>query len=66
MIREICWVEVYKVKPKNLDELKITVENFFQRLGQNENLVRKIVGNTIKRAEICVQNGAGHFEHLLK
>ena len=55
-------VEVYKVKPKNLDELKSTVENFFQRLGQNENLVRKIVGNTIKRAE----NGGGHFEHLLK
>ena len=59
-------VEVYKVKPKNLDELKSTIENFFQRLGQNENLVRKIVGNTIKRAEICVQNGGGHFEHLLK
>ena len=58
-------VEVYKVKPKNLDELKSTVENFFQRLGQNENLVRKIVGNTIKRAE-SVQNGGGHFEHLLK
>ena len=62
----LAMTEVYKVKPKTLEELTTTVENFFEQLGQDENLVRKIVGNILKRAEICVQQEGGHFEHLIK
>ena len=53
--------EVWEQKPETIPELVSVVENFFESLS--EEIVRKSVGNIMKRAELCVKNKGGHFEN---
>jgi hypothetical protein len=55
--------EVWKKKPKTIPELKKVVEDFFNNLGTD--FVKNCVLNIRKRAQLCVQEQGGHFEHLL-
>ena len=50
--------EVTRCKPSTLADLKRVVEEF-------ADLVRRMCRNTRKRAQICVQQKGGYFEHLL-
>lgn len=56
--------EVARVKPRSLRELQEVVEDFV--FNMEEELVRKICRNVKKRAEMCVAQKGGNFEHLLK
>ena len=55
--------KVWKEKPKTIQELKNVVENFFSSLDSD--FIKKCVLNIKKRAELCLQEDGGHFEHLL-
>ena len=55
--------KVWKDKPESIEELTNSVEEFFANC--DEDIVRKIVANILKRAKLCVQEKGGHFEHLL-
>ena len=55
--------KVWDEKPSNLDELKATVQRFFDSLSPD--FVKNCVANIRKRATFCVQENGGHFEHLL-
>ena len=55
--------KVWKDKPESIEELTNSVEEFFANC--DEDIVRKIVANVLKRAKLCVQEKGGHFEHLL-
>ena len=54
---------VWDAKPATIDELVTVVEDFFENIPEDS--VRKTVANIIKRAELCVSQSGGHFEHLL-
>ena len=60
----LAMAEVWKQKPKTIPALKKVVEDFFNNLGPD--FVKKCVLNIRKRAQLCVQEQGGHFEHLLK
>ena len=60
----MAMAEVWKQKPKTIAELKKVVEDFFNSLGPD--FIKKCVLNIRKRAQLCVQEQGGHFEHLLK
>ena len=44
---------------------KEKVQECINELNSDEEKVRRIVGNIRKRAELCIQENGGHFEHLL-
>ena len=54
---------VYKKKPETIEELTWIVEEFFGNLDEEN--IRKTVANLLKRAQLCVQERGGHFEHKL-
>ena len=56
--------EVYKAKPKSIEELKNVVERFAK--GQKMETILRAANNFVKRAKLCVEQEGGHFEHLLK
>ena len=60
----MAMAEVWKKKPKTIPELKKVVEDFFNNLGPD--FIKNCVLNIKKRAQLCVQEQGGHFEHLLK
>ena len=59
----LAMAEVWKQKPKTIPALKKVVEDFFKNLGPD--FVKNCVLNIRKRAQLCVQENGGHFEHLL-
>ena len=56
--------EVYKAKPKSIEELKNVVKRFAK--GQKMETILRAANNFVKRAKLCVEQEGGHFEHLLK
>ena len=56
-------VNIKKRQPSTLEDLKVTVENIVS--GMPEELLRKMARQTRKRAALYLQEGGGHFEHLL-
>ena len=54
---------VWDAQPTSTEELATVVEHFFENVPQN--VVRKTVANIRKRAELCISQRGGHFEHLL-
>ena len=46
-------------------QIKQKVQECINKLNLEEEKVRRIVGNIRKRAELCIQENGGHFEHLL-
>ena len=55
--------EVYEHHPTTIEEIVAIVEGFFGNL--NEEKVKKTVANVLKRAQLCVEEKGGHFEHKL-
>ena len=55
--------KVWEEKPKNISQLKNVVENFFSSLAPD--FANRCVLNIRTRAELCVQEQGGHFEHLM-
>ena len=55
--------EVIRCKPSTLTALKDVVEEFAEDM--DEDLVRTMCRNTKKRAQNCVDQKGGYFEHLL-
>ena len=51
-------------KPRNKAELMAVINEFCANLDQD--FVKSIVRNMIKRAQLCVSVEGGHFEHLMK
>jgi hypothetical protein len=54
---------VTKTEPKTIQELKTVVENFATDISEEQ--LRKMARHTRRRAELCVAERGGYFEHLL-
>ena len=54
---------VVKSEPKTIQDLKKVVQDF--ATGISEELLRKMARHTRRRAELCVAERGGYFEHLL-
>ena len=55
--------EVYSRKPTTVDELFNVVKRFSEE--HRENVLHSVALNVLKRANLCVQQNGGHFQHLL-
>ena len=55
--------EVFKAQPTTIEQLKQVVEDVVRKMEPDS--LRKVVRHTLKRAELCVSQKGGHFEHLL-
>ena len=55
--------KVWEAKPETIEELKVVVENFFSSLSKD--FVKDCCLNIKKRAQLCINQNGGHFEHLL-
>ena len=56
-------INMRKMQPGTLEDLKVIAEDIASTMA--EELLRKIVRHTMKRAATCVHENGGHFEHLL-
>jgi hypothetical protein len=56
--------EVYRRKPSTIDELKDVVEEVCETIGPE--MIKNAAANFRKRAEFCVAENGGHFEHKMK
>ena len=56
--------KVWEIKPKTIPELKAVVEQYFASLTSD--FIKKCVLNIKKRANLCISQKGGHFEHLMK
>ena len=54
---------VYKNNPRNIDELKIEIQDYIQSVTAET--LRFVFDNKIKRVNLCMQEGGKHFQHLL-
>ena len=52
-------------QPQTLAEIKKRVQDCIDELNQDEKKIRKIIANVHKRAEICIKQKGGHFEHMM-
>lgn len=57
---------VYKEESESRDELKIKIVSAFDVVKSRTLVLRSLKVNHRRRAELCVQLGGEHFEHLLK
>ena len=48
-----------------MNQIKEKVQECIDELNSDEEKVRRIVGNIRKRADLCINENGGHFEHLL-
>ena len=55
---------VIRCQPATIQELKMIVSDFISNMEPD--YLRKIARQTRRRAEFCVSQNGGHFEHLLK
>lgn len=55
--------EVYSQKPESIDSLIECVRGFAE--SYNEDTIRRVAGNVLKRARLCLRADGGHFQHLL-
>ena len=55
--------KVWEEKPKTIAALKTVVETFFSSLTPD--FINNCVLNIKTRAQLCVQENGGHFEHLM-
>ena len=55
--------ELTRVPPSSIEELKSTVEGFAESLDPEE--VYKAVENVRKRAQVCVSQNEGQYQHRL-
>ena len=55
---------VYKMKPKDLQELQNVVNNAASQIDEEE--IRRSIANFSIRAQKCHQNKGGHFEAEIK
>ena len=56
--------EVCDKRPKSLNQLKLIVENFAREIPRET--LFKVADNFRTRAEFCLQEAGGHFQHILK
>ena len=56
--------QVVRCQPSTLQELKDVVEDFASNIDPAK--VRSMVRHARYRAELCVAEGGGHIEHLVK
>jgi hypothetical protein len=49
--------------PRNLEELKHNIEANVTSI--NEQTLRNVARNIVKRVDACMHEGGGHFQHLL-
>jgi hypothetical protein len=54
---------VYRNNPRNLEELKHNIEANVTSI--NEQTLRNVASNFVKRVDACLHEGGGHFQHLL-
>jgi hypothetical protein len=54
---------VYRNNPRNLEEPKHNIEANVNSI--NEQTLRKVARNIVKRVDACLHEGGGHFQHLL-
>jgi hypothetical protein len=54
---------VYRNNPRNLEELKHNTEANVNSV--NEQTLRNVAWNIVKRVDACLYEGGGHFQHLL-
>ena len=56
--------EVYRKKPEDIESLIECVKTF--AASYCSMTIRKVSTNVLKRAQLCVREQGGHFQHLLK
>lgn len=56
---------VYVSEPTDVQELKQRIIDAFNKVKQ-QNVLILLKNNLLKRARVCIDNGGGHFEQLLK
>jgi hypothetical protein len=54
---------VYSNNPRILEDLKDYIEQFVA--GTDQQILRNVVGNTVKMANVCFQEGIERFQNLL-
>lgn len=54
---------VYKNRPRSLAELREAIRNEISNI--NEDTLRKTSQNMVRRVQLCMDAGGGHFQHLL-
>jgi hypothetical protein len=55
--------KVYISSPKNLEELKINIENEIEKITPE--ILINISDNMIKRVKACLECDGKHFQHLV-
>lgn len=57
---------VYKQESNTVQELRQKIISAFEVVKENHFALSRLKDNLMRRAELCQQEGGGHFEHLLK
>lgn len=55
--------KVYKTQFNNVEELQACVLREFHRI--NGRILEKVINSTLRRAQLCINNNGGLFEHLM-
>ncbi len=59
----VCEAQVFENKPQSIDELKEIVTEASQSIEYD--VIMSVTANLRRRAELCLQENGGFFEHLL-
>lgn len=55
--------KVYAINPENLQDLKDRIQHSIREIDMRT--INKVLRSVHKRCVTCIQNGGGHFEHLM-
>ena len=56
--------KIYAVCPNSILHLKQVIEEAFQELNEDSDLIFWIIQHTEERVNLCIANGGHHFEHF--
>lgn len=56
--------KVYATRPNSIAHLRQLIEESFQELNDDADLIQRIIGHVPERVNLCIANRGHHFEHL--
>lgn len=57
--------QVYEVQINNIEQLWNRIQNAVNALRENDDVLRRVHFNFLRRIDLCINEGGGHIEHLL-
>lgn len=57
--------KVYEVQINNAEQLWNRIQNAVNALRENDDVLRRVHFNFLRRVDLCINEGGGHIEHLL-